>query len=429
MKVSFYTLGCKVNTYDTQIIVESFKEKGYTIGKFDEINDIYVINTCAVTNESERKSKQIVRRSKRINPNGITVLTGCFSEVNEEGAKSISEADIICGTHKRHLIVEYVNEFIKNKKRSIHMEKNTSFDESLVVNYEDKTRAVVKIQDGCNMYCSYCIIPYARGNSKSGSIPGILHQIKDIEKLGYKEIVLTGIHIASFRGDNGQTLIDLIELIDKTTNINRLRLGSLEPNILSEEFLQKLKEVKSFCPHFHVSLQSGCDKILKLMNRKYKTNEYLKIVENIRKYFKGASITTDIIVGFPNEDDIDFAETLDFTKKVSFSHIHIFPYSKKEGTKAFDLKGHLNKETKSIRAKKLKTASLIEEKNFLNSLINESDEVLIEKNINGNIYEGYSKNYVKTYIESEIDITNEIIKVKFETLYKDGIKGGIINEN
>lgn len=427
MKAAFYTLGCRVNSYDTQAMTELFKQNGYEITDADKKADVYVINTCAVTNESERKSKQIVRRLKKQNEDAIVVLTGCFAQSNFEEAKKVDSADIICGTHHREKIIDYINDFIKQKNKIYNIENdNEEFDKVGITTYEGKTRAFLKVQDGCNMFCTYCIIPYARGILKNASVKKVLSQIDALSKKGYKEVVITGIHIASYKADTGENLIDLMEIIDKENKIERLRLGSLEPKLLSEEFLNRLSKLKSFCPHFHISLQSGCDKTLKEMNRKYTTQEYINIVKRVRKYFKNPGITTDIIVGFPDETEEDFNITKEFTKEIGFSYVHIFPYSPKHGTPASTMPNQISKDIKNKRAKELKEIMEKKRAEFLDKMIGTTQYVLIEKKLQNKKYEGYSENYIYVELESEKDIFNKIVKVKITGKNDTHLKGEIL---
>ncbi|RGD75446.1 tRNA (N(6)-L-threonylcarbamoyladenosine(37)-C(2))-methylthiotransferase MtaB [Anaerofustis stercorihominis] len=427
MKAAFYTLGCRVNSYDTQTMIELFKTNGYEIVDAAEKADVYVINTCAVTNESERKSKQIVRRLKKQNENAITVLTGCFAESNFEEAKKVDSADIVCGTHKREKIIDYINEFKAKQNKVYNLEEDSrEFDKAGITTYDGKSRAFIKVQDGCNMFCTYCIIPYARGILKNASVEKVLSQIDALSKKGYREVVITGIHVASYKADTGENLIDLLELIDKENKIDRIRLGSLEPKLLTDTFLKRLGELKSFCPHFHISLQSGCDKTLKEMNRKYTTKEYMEIVNRVRKYFDDPGITTDIIVGFPNETDEDFEVTKDFTDKVGFSYVHIFPYSPKHGTPASEMENQIPKGLKTKRAKELKDVMENKREDFLNNMIGKQEKVLIEKKLEENIYEGYSENYIYVEVKSDKDIFNQIVNVKITEKTQTHLRGEII---
>ncbi|MFR6312025.1 tRNA (N(6)-L-threonylcarbamoyladenosine(37)-C(2))-methylthiotransferase MtaB [Anaerofustis stercorihominis] len=427
MKAAFYTLGCRVNSYDTQTMIELFKTNGYEIVDPAEKADVYVINTCAVTNESERKSKQIVRRLKKQNENAVTVLTGCFAESNFEEAKKVDSADIVCGTHKREKIIDYINEFKAKQNKVYNLEEDSrEFDKAGITTYDGKSRAFIKVQDGCNMFCTYCIIPYARGMLKNASVEKVLSQIDALSKKGYREVVITGIHVASYKADTGENLIDLLELIDKENKIDRIRLGSLEPKLLTDTFLKRLSELKSFCPHFHISLQSGCDKTLKEMNRKYTTKEYMEIVKRVRTYFDNPGITTDIIVGFPNETDEDFEVTKDFTDKVGFSYVHIFPYSPKHGTPASEMENQIPKEVKTKRAKELKDVMENKREDFLNNMIGKKEKVLIEKKLEDNIYEGYSENYIYVEVKSDKDIFNQIVNVKITDKTQTHLRGEII---
>lgn len=427
MKAAFYTLGCRVNSYDTQTMIELFKDSGYEIVDSHEKADVYVINTCAVTNESERKSKQIVRRLKKQNENAITVLTGCFAESNFEEAKKVDSADIVCGTHKREKIIEYINEFKSKQNKVYNLEEDSrEFDKVGITTYDGKSRAFIKVQDGCNMFCTYCIIPYARGVLKNASVEKVLSQIDALSKKGYREVVITGIHVASYKADTGENLIDLLELIDKENKIDRIRLGSLEPKLLTDTFLNRLSKLKSFCPHFHISLQSGCDKTLKEMNRKYTTEEYMEIVQRVRKYFDDPGITTDIIVGFPNETDEDFEITKEFTDKVGFSYVHIFPYSPKHGTPASEMNNQITKEVKSKRAKELKEVMENKREDFLDDMIGKREKVLIEKKLNDDMYEGYSENYIYVEVKSDKDIFNKIVDVRITGKTPTHLRGEII---
>lgn len=427
MKAAFYTLGCRVNSYDTQAMIELFKENGYEIVDSHEKADVYVINTCAVTNESERKSKQIVRRLKHQNENAITVLTGCFAQSNFEEAQKVESADIICGTHKREKIIDYINEFKLSKNKVYNIEEDSKdFDKVGITTYEGKSRAFIKVQDGCNMFCSYCIIPYARGVLKNASVEKVLNQIEELSKRGYREVVITGIHIASYKADTGENLIELLEIIDNQNQVDRIRLGSLEPKLLSDNFLERLSKLKSFCPHFHISLQSGCDKTLKEMNRHYNTKEYFDIVTKVRKYFDNPGITTDIIVGFPNENDEDFETTKKFAEEIGFSYIHIFPFSPKHGTPASIMKNQNTKETKSKRAKELKEIMLKKRHEFLENMKGSTQKVLIEKKLSDNIYEGYSENYIYVEVKSEKDIFNKIVNVKITGQNQTHLEGELL---
>ena len=339
----------------------------------------------------------------------------------------MDSADIVCGTHKREKIIDYINEFKAKQNKVYNLEGDSKeFDKTGITTYDGKSRAFIKVQDGCNMFCTYCIIPYARGILKNASVEKVLSQIDALSKKGYREVVITGIHVASYKADTGENLIDLLELIDKENKIDRIRLGSLEPKLLTDTFLKRLGKLKSFCPHFHISLQSGCDKTLKEMNRKYTTKEYMEIVNRVRKYFDDPGITTDIIIGFPNETDEDFEVTKDFTDKVGFSYVHIFPYSPKHGTPASEMENQIPKEVKTKRAKELKEVMEDKRKDFLNNMIGKQEKVLIEKKLEDNIYEGYSENYIYVEVKSDKDIFNQIVNVKITEKTQTHLRGEII---
>ena len=422
MKVSYHTLGCRTNAYDTQAILANMKEHGFDIMDQEEEtsgSDVIIINTCAVTNESERKSRQLVRKYKRNNPNAIVVVTGCVPQTNIESIKKMVEADIICGTHNRNQIPMLVKEFIENRKNLSTIDSDESED-YFVTHFENKTRATVKIQDGCTMFCTYCIIPFARGKLRSVSHKKILNQIVQIADEGYNEVVLTGIHLSSYCDEDGLRLIDLLEKIDELHLIGRVRLGSLEPKYLTPKVIDRLSKLNSFCPNFHISLQSGCDKILKLMNRHYTTEEYTIICSNIKEKFPTSTITTDVIVGFPSENEDDFIQTLEFIQQIGFYHVHVFPYSPKEGTAAALMKGQNDKATKQDRARRLIEVSERLQQNIERSMDGLSEEVLYEQRNSDGYYEGYTRNYIKVKSRDKNIVENEIYEHILEIDVENG---------
>ena len=409
MKVVFHTLGCKVNQYDTQQIMQDLMNRGYEVVQEGEYFDICVINTCAVTNESSRKSRQLVRKFKSINPSGIVVVTGCYSETNQEEVKSITQADIITGTKNRTIIAEMIEKFIGNRQRISDFSQLDDID-VFPIDCIDKTRATIKIEDGCNMFCTYCIIPYARGRIQSHNPDIVIEDIKKLVDKGYQEIILTGIHIASYNYLDVR-LIDLLELINSKTEIKRVRLGSLEPQLITEDFLSRLSNVDNFCPHFHLSMQSGCDKILDLMNRRYTTKLYFDNCVKIREYFDDAMITTDVIVGFPSETEEDFNVTLEFCETINFSHIHVFPYSPKVGTPAAKMKNQISNAEKHSRALRLIEKSTKMEQGIFKEQLGKSVNVLFEQR-KDNVYHGYTENYLPVKLQSTTDVTNKVMNVK-----------------
>lgn len=412
-KSHFILYGCKVNQYETNGMREKFIEKGYEIVDFNDVADIYIVNTCAVTNIADKKSRQILRRAKIHNKNAIVVAMGCYAQVAQKEIEKIQEVDLIIGNVGKEDIVEYVERFIskkqKNNIKNIEDEKN--FADFGIVSHSEKTRMEIKIQDGCNQFCSYCIIPYARGRIRSRSKESILQEVQKNQEKGIREIVITGIHIASYGKDLGNiTLIDLLEEIDKKTNINRIRLGSLEPSIIDEDFVNRLKKLNKICNQFHLSLQSGCDDVLKRMNRKYNTKEFEKCVDLLRNNIKDVLLTTDVIVGFPGETDEEFEKTYEYLEKIKFYKMHVFKYSKKSGTVAAKMPNQIRDEIKEIRSKRLIELSDENEKNYLKSYIGKDVEVLFEER-EGNFYKGHTTNYMLVKKESNKDLNNQIITV------------------
>ena len=332
-KVAFYTLGCKVNQYETNAMIEKFIKSGYEIVDFEEKSDIYVVNTCTVTNMSDRKSRQIIRRAKQKNPNAILVVTGCYAQVASEELENFQEIDLIIGNTEKKDIVNIVENMGNNKIDLTDINNEKEFTDFGTTTYTEKTRAVIKVQDGCNNFCSYCIIPYAKGRVRSRSVESVIDEIKSIANKGIKEVVITGIHVASYGidfKDKNVRLIDLLEEINKVDGIERIRLGSLEPNIITDEFVARLKSVNKICDHFHLSLQSGCDETLKRMNRKYTTENFDNVVTRLRNAFPNVMLTTDIIVGFPNETDKEFEVTYKYLKKIKFYKMHILSTHKEK---------------------------------------------------------------------------------------------------
>lgn len=412
-KVAFITLGCKVNQYETNAMIQNFIQKGYTIEDSDKKSDIYIVNTCTVTNMSDRKSRQMLRRVKELNPQAIIVACGCYAQVGKAELEKIKEIDLILGNNEKKDIVEYVEEYMqKQEHKSIinDLMSQKEFIEFGDITFTEKTRAVIKIQDGCDRFCSYCIIPYARGRVRSRLPDNIISEITEIAKEGIKEVVITGIHIASYGKDfnKNYTLIELLEEINKIEGIERIRLGSLEPLIITEDFVNRIEKLEKVCHHFHLSLQSGCDKILKSMNRRYTIKQFINIVDLLRKKFNDIILTTDIIVGFPGETDSDFEETYNFLSDIKFYKTHIFKYSQRKGTKAAQMKNQISGEVKEKRSKRLIELSNKNQKEYNESYIGKKVEVLMEEQKN-NVYQGHTKNYILAHCESNEDLENKII--------------------
>ncbi len=410
-KVAFYTLGCKVNQYETDVMIRIFEDDDYEVVEYESFADVYIVNTCTVTNMSDRKSRQILRRAKEINPNAILCAVGCYAQVARDVLEKLPEIDIILGTNDKREILLKVNTYMKAKERIIQV--TNLLDERKYVEWNKvphsmKARAEIKVQDGCDRYCTYCLIPYARGPVRSRKIEEVYNEVKVIATTGIKEVVITGIHISSYGKDleNKPTLIDLLERVSEIDGIERIRLGSLEPLIITEDFVERLSKLKKICNHFHLSLQSGCDETLKRMNRRYTTKEFADIVDLLRKYIPDVALTTDVIVGFPGETDEEFDETYQFLEKIKFSKMHVFKYSPRAGTKAADFSNQVDGTIKELRSNKLIKLSDYNEKEFAEKYIGIDIEVLFE-----NGYDGHTSNYIEVHSVFKQEV-NKIIKVK-----------------
>ena len=413
-------------------MIQKFKEKGYNIVDSNkEISDICIINTCTVTNIADRKSRQALRKVKEKNKNAIIVATGCYAQTYKEELEKMPEIDLVLGNEEKKDIVNYIEKFIETHKKIISVKDISTqkeFDELGKVSYTEKTRAVIKVQDGCNQFCSYCIIPYARGRIRSRKIENVISEIEKIAKNGIKEVVITGIHLSSYGKDFEENigLIDLLEEINKIDGILRIRLGSLEPKIITEDFMKRLIKLEKICHSFHLSLQSGCDETLKRMNRKYTTNEFLEITEILRKYYKDVILTTDIIVGFPGETKEEFEKTYEFLKKIKFYKTHVFPYSPRKGTIAAKMPNQITGDIKSKRSKKLIELSDINEKNYNDKLIGENVEVLFEEPKGGYI-KGHTQNFILVKCKTDENFENQIKKVKIIGAETEAVIGEIYN--
>ena len=456
MRVKFYTLGCKVNTYETEAMEQQFLTYGYELSQ--DMADIYVINTCSVTNIAERKSRQMMRRAKELNPKAVIVVCGCYAQTSKEEIEKMPEVDIVIGINEKTNIVKITEEYLKNNnivnnednkkggivKVSDVMHQNEYLDFGTTT-YTELNRAVVKVQDGCDRFCSYCIIPYARGKVRSRNPESILREITKIAQSGIKEVVITGIHLASFGKDfkvddeikfrkefgysenyerfnskddlhtGGFRLIELLEQINKVKGIERIRLGSLEPKLITEEFVSRLSKLNKICDHFHLSLQSGCDKTLKDMNRRYTTEEFENSANLLRKVYPNVSLTTDVIVGFPGETDEDFEKTYEFLKKIKFYKMHIFKYSPKKGTVAKEMKNQIDGKIKEERSSKLIELSDKNQNEYNKEYIGKEVKVLFEEYKNG-YFKGHTSNYFMVNVKedkiNEDKIVNNILNVK-----------------
>ena len=406
--------------------MQEFLKKGYEIVENTQKADIYIVNTCTVTNMSDRKSRQMLRRVKELNPKAIVVASGCYVQVAKKELENIKEIDLILGNNEKNKIVGYIEKYIKDKNNQLEIEdvmQTKEFVDFGEVTYTEKTRAVIKIQDGCDRFCSYCIIPYARGRVRSRKPENVISEIEKISKEGIKEVVITGIHVASYGKDFKEKfgLIDLLEEINKLNGIERIRLSSIEPTIIDEEFLERLTKLEKICPHFHLSLQSGCDETLKRMNRRYTTTKFKEIVGLLREYYNDVILTTDVIVGFPGETEEEFNKTYKFLEEIKFYKMHVFKYSQRKGTKAAEMKNQIDGKVKEERSHKLLELSDKNELEYNQKYIGEEVDVLFEEEKEG-IYKGHLKNYILAYLENcDENLENKIIKVKIEKAEKDHV--------
>ena len=414
-KVAFVTLGCKVNQYESNAMAQKFIDNNYEICDIEDSPDIIIVNTCTVTNIADRKSRQLLRKVKEENPNSVVVACGCYVQVAKDKIDEIEEIDISLGNSEKKDIVQIVENYIYQKEKInniFDINKEKDFSEMGAVTYTEKTRATIKIQDGCNNFCTYCLIPYARGRVRSRKKENIIKEVEEVAQKGIQEIVITGIHIASYGLDFSEDykMIDLLEDLNKVDGIKRIRLGSLEPSLITEEFTQRLSKLKKICNHFHLSLQSGCDETLKRMNRKYTTKEFREVAKRLRSYFKDANLTTDIIVGFPGETNEEFTKTYEFLKEIKFYKMHVFKYSPREGTPASKMPNQVDGKTKEERSQKLIELSDKNQEEYNKKYFSEPQEVLFEEQKDG-IWTGYTTNYVKVSYKSDENLENKIVKI------------------
>ena len=428
-KVAFYTLGCKVNQYETEAMTELFKNDGYEITHFENFSDIYVINTCTVTSMSDRKSRQIIRRAKKKNPKAIVVVTGCYAQTAPDEVLKIEGVNMVLGTNERHRILELTKNLLTDsKKKEVYNIMNShEFEELSITTYSERTRAYIKIQEGCNQFCSYCIIPYARGPIRSRNPERIIEEIKTLSKNGFTEVILTGIHVASYGADlQNMDLGKLLMMVNEIDGIKRIRLSSIEPMTLNAEFIKAISPCEKLCHHFHLSLQSGSDGTLKRMNRKYTTDKYKSIVDGLRAAFPDVAVTTDIMVGFPGETDEEFEETVEFAKNIKFADAHIFQYSPRKGTVAAKRTDQIPSKIKEKRSKLI--AEICEEsrKEFLEGFLGKTLEVLFEQPTADGFFEGKTDNYITVCVPPEENLSGNFFMVKAERVKGEKIYGSII---
>ena len=427
-KVAIHNLGCKVNSYEAESMEQMLRAAGYSIVPFDENvpADVYIINTCSVTNIADRKSRQMLHKAKKMNPDAIVVAAGCYVQSDSEGVQKDEAVDLVLGNNCKINIVEALENYAADHESHISvldLSVKQPYEELEIDKVSEHTRAYIKIQDGCNQFCSYCIIPYARGRVRSRKMEEVLEEITNLTKHGCQEFVITGIHVTSYGKDLGDvTLIDLLEEIAKIPEVKRIRLGSLEPGFITKDTLDRLSKMESFCPHFHLSLQSGCDSVLKRMNRKYTTQDIREKCKAIREHFQYPALTTDIIVGFPGETEEEFEETRKFLEEIDLYEMHVFKYSIRKGTKAADMKPQINDQIKAKRSNVLLEMSKQHQKEFETKQLGMVKEVLIEEKMHGkdHYYTGHTKEYIKVALYSEEPLENKIVKVKLRQILDDG---------
>lgn len=422
MKVALHNLGCKVNAYETDAMQQLLEQNGYEIVPFKEGADVYVINTCTVTNMADRKSRQMLHRAKKMNPDAIVVAAGCYVQAKEQSEEVDECIDIVIGNNKKGELIEILNQYSKEhegvKKAVIDINHTKEYEEMHLSKTAEHTRAYIKVQDGCNQFCTYCIIPFARGRVRSRAKADVIREVKELAANGYQEVVLTGIHLSSYGVDlEGEDLLSLILAVNEIEGIKRIRLGSLEPRIITEKFAQTISKLKKICPHFHLSLQSGCNATLQRMNRRYTAQEYYEKCQLLRKYFENPALTTDVIVGFPGETEEEFEKSKAFIDKVDFYETHIFKYSKRAGTKAAVMDNQVPEQVKTVRSNELLALDKEKRRKYEKKLIGKSVEVLMEESVqaDGKTYQvGHTKEYVKIRLESDRNMQNQFVNVQIQ---------------
>ncbi len=430
--ISTFTLGCKVNQYESEAVSSIFEQNGYEIVSFEQDSDVYIINTCTVTNLSDRKSRQAIRKAKKTNPDAIVIVMGCYAQTSSEEVLKIPGVNMVIGTKDRGRIMEYVERIEAGECRINAVDNimaSRSFEELKLSTYKERTRAYLKIQEGCSQFCAYCIIPYARGPIRSRKPDDIIEEVRHLADSGFLEVVLTGIHLASYGREIGDTnLLDIIEKIHIIDGIKRIRLGSIEPTTITKEFVEAAGRLPKLCPHFHLSLQSGCDKTLAEMNRKYNTDEYRKSVELLKNNIPDVAITTDLMVGFPGETEDDFLKSRDFAEEIGFSKIHVFKYSPRKGTPAAEMKNQVSPEEKERRSEIMLSLSDELEKKYLERFAGRDMEVLYEQEMQGEdgYIEGLTNNYIRVMAKGDIGLKGKLIETELLKVKGVLFKGKIV---
>ena len=431
-KVALHNLGCKVNAYEVEAMQQLLENAGYETVPFEEGADVYVINTCTVTNIADRKSRQMLHKAKKMNPDAIVVATGCYAQADTEKLKEDTAVDLILGNNQKTQIVEALEEYEKEHAKQvqvIEINHTKEYEELSISSTAEHVRAYIKVQDGCNQFCTYCIIPFARGRVRSRKIEEVLSEVETLAAKGYKEVVLTGIHLSSYGVDfpkeERESLLSLIQAVSRVEGISRIRLGSLEPRIITEKFLEGIVKTGKVCPHFHLSLQSGCNKTLKNMNRRYSAQEYAEKCELIRKFYPAPALTTDVIVGFPQETEEDFEESYEFVKKIHFYETHIFKYSRRHGTKAASMDGQLTEAAKAQRSDRMLELHEIRAREYEEAMIGKKMELLLEEEIEIDgrpWYVGHSREYVRAVVsKTDAHRVNDLVTVKAVAFVRDHI--------
>jgi len=421
-KAALHNIGCKVNAYETEAMQQLLEEAGYEIVPFDVGADIYIINTCTVTNVADRKSRQMLHKAKKMNPKAIVAAVGCYAQAAGERLKEDAAVDLIIGNNKKKDLIEILkaHEAGRQEEALLDIHRTREYEALWMTRTAEHTRAYVKVQDGCNQFCSYCIIPYARGRVRSRSMADVRREIEELSANGYREVVLTGIHLSSYGVDlEGETLLSLIQMVHGIPGIRRIRLGSLEPRIITEEFARALAGMEKVCPHFHLSLQSGCNATLQRMNRRYSAEEYAEKCDLLRRVFEHPALTTDVIVGFPGETEEEFAQTVEFLKRIAFFETHIFKYSRRKGTKAADMDNQIPESVKTQRSKVLQELDRKNTEDYVMKQMGRQVEILLEEEakIDGVLYQvGHTKEYIKAAVIAEENLINRIVPAKVERL-------------
>ena len=441
MKIAFHTLGCKVNQYETEAMKEQFLERGWTVVEETEEADCYIINTCTVTNLADRKSRQFIRRAKKVSPNAVVAVTGCYSQVKPEELWDMPEVDVLTGNGDKLHLINLVENCLKDRQRIRKVleygELKDYTDRGIILSMEGRTRAYIKIEEGCNRFCAYCLIPFARGKVRSRDPEEIVEEARALIEKGFKEIVLTGINTALYGTEEGfkekygvkeDGIESIIRMIDSLPGDFRIRLSSLEPTVVNAEYVGRLMKYPKLCPHLHLSIQSGSDKIIKAMNRHYSRQDYLDIVKVLREYDPGYGITTDIIVGFPGETEEDFEDSLRMVDEAGFLKVHVFKYSKRKGTKAESMKDQVRGEVKNLRSDRLMEAGEKAAGEFFKKERGKLRTVLFEEVLKNGLVTGYTENYIRVYADASENLLNEFVKVRLEEAYEDGMKGTVIPE-